>query len=120
MQSTGPTNPVLRSLVRRLREEGRKRKARVWLELAERLSRPRRSRGEVNLSQLERYAGEGETVVVPGKVLAAGRLTKSLRVAAFRFSAPARRKIAGAGGEALSLVQLLEQNPEGKGLRIVE
>ena len=120
MRPTGPTNPVLRALVRRLREEGRKRKAKIWLELADRLSRPRRGRAEVNVSQLERYAGEGETVVVPGKVLAAGRLTKALRVAAFRFSAPAKRKIVGAGGEALSLLQLLEENPEGKGLRIVE
>ncbi|MEM3012821.1 MAG: 50S ribosomal protein L18e [Candidatus Hadarchaeales archaeon] len=120
MRPTGPTNPVLRGLIRRLREEGRRRKAGVWLELAERLSGPRRSRAEVNLSHLNRCAGEGETVVVPGKVLAAGRLTKPLRVAAFGFSGTARRKILSAGGEVLSLAQLLEQNPEGKNLRIVE
>ncbi|MEM0358671.1 MAG: 50S ribosomal protein L18e [Candidatus Hadarchaeales archaeon] len=120
MRPTGPTNPVLKALIRRLREEGRRRKVRVWLDLAERLSRPRRNRAEINLSQLDRYAEEGETVVVPGKVLAAGKLTKPLRVAAFKFSLSAKRKIVSAGGEALSLTQLLEQNPEGKGLRIME
>ena len=117
---TGPTNPVLRKLIRGLREHGKKQKAPVWVELADRLSKPRRARAEVNLSRLSRYWDEGGIVVVPGKVLAAGRLDRPLRVAAFKFSHSARRKIVGAGGEVLTIQRLLEENPKGKGIRIME
>lgn len=116
---TGPTNPVLRRLVRQLREQAKKHKARIWLDLAERLEAPRRSRAEVNLSQLNRYTAEGNTVVVPGKVLAAGRLDHAISVASFKFSGAAKRKIITAGGKALTIGQLLEQNPSGNGIRLM-
>jgi len=120
MRPTGPTNPTLRRLIRKLREEGKKKNVRVWIDLAERLSKPRRRRAEVNLSHLNRYSENGETIVVPGKVLAAGKLTKSIKIAAFKFSQSARKKILSAGGEAMSIQQLLERNPGGKNLRIME
>jgi large subunit ribosomal protein L18e len=116
---TGPTNPVLRRLIRQLRKHGKKQKARVWLELAERLEGPRRARPEVNLSQINRYASDRETIVVSGKVLAAGDLNHPVSVAAFKFSGAARRKIAAAGGRAMSIQQLVEQNPSGKGVRLM-
>lgn len=117
---TGSTNPILRRLRRQLRELGKEKRAKIWSELADRLDGPRRSRAEVNLSQISRYTGEGETVVVPGKVLAAGKLDHPLTVAAFRFSAAARRKVAAAGGKALTIKQLLEENPSGAGVKLME
>jgi len=116
---TGPTNPQLRKLLRLLREQGKKQQARIWLEMAERLERPRRSRAEVNLSQINRYTENGSTVAVPGKVLAAGRLDHPVRVAALTFSAAAKRKIIAAGGSVLTLQQLLEENPTGKEVKLV-
>lgn len=117
---TGPTNPQVRKLLRLLREQGKKQKARIWLDLAERLERPRRSRAEVNLSQINRYTENGGVVAVPGKVLAAGRLDHPVTVAALTFSAPAKRKILAAGGNPLTLQQLLEQNPTGRGVKLME
>ncbi len=111
---------MLRRLVRQLREHGKKQKARIWLDLAERLDGPRRARAGVNLSQLNRYTAEGNTIVVSGKVLAAGRLSHPISVAAFKFSGPARRKIVAAGGKVLTIQQLVEQNPSGKGVRLME
>lgn len=118
--TTGSTNPTLRRLVRQLRVHGKKQKAKIWLDLAERLDGPRRTRAELNLSQLNRYTAEGSTIVVPGKVLAAGRLSHPISVAAFKFSGAARRKIIGSGGEALTIKQLVEQNPSGKGVSLME
>jgi large subunit ribosomal protein L18e len=111
---TGPTNPALRGLIERLRqrEEG------VWRRAAEILSRPTRKRVEVNLSKINRYGDRG-VLLVPGVVLASGVLDKPVTVSAFRFSAEARRKILEAGGRALGLEQLLEENPEGKGVIIL-
>ena len=117
---TGPTNPVLRKLARQLRERGKEQKVALWLDLAERLLQPRRARAEVNLSHLSRYSSEETTVVVPGKVLGAGKLNHPISIAAFKFSGTARRKIVGAGGKALTIQQLLEQNPSGRSITLME
>jgi large subunit ribosomal protein L18e len=117
---TGPTNPLLRRLIRRLREQGKKQGSGIWLELAKRLEGPRRARAEVNLSQLNRFTSEGNTIIVPGKVLAAGSLDHPISVAAFKFSEAARRKITAAGGRALTIPQFLEENPGGRGVRLME
>src|SRR4030042_519629 len=80
----------------------------IWGALAEDLDRSKRRRVAVNLSSIDRHAAEGEVVAVPGKVLAAGSLSKPLKVAAFSFSEGALEKIRAAEGEAMSLTELLE------------
>jgi large subunit ribosomal protein L18e len=117
---TGPMNPILRKLVRQLREKGKEQKVTIWLDLAERLMQPRRVRAEVNLSHIRRYSSGDSTLIVPGKVLGAGKLDRPLSVAAFKFSGTARRKITGSGGKALTIQQLLEQNPSGSGTIMME
>jgi len=117
---TGPMNPVLRKLVRQLRDKGKEQKVAIWLDLAERLMQPRRVRAEVNLSHISRYSSGDSTLIVPGKVLGAGKLDHPLSVAAFKFSGTARRKIIGSGGKALTIQQLLEQNPSGSGTIMME
>lgn len=116
---TGSTNPLLKSLIRDLRRLAKERRVRVWDDVANRLEVPRRMRPEVNLSQINRCADGGETVVVPGKVLAAGRLTKSVTVAAFKFSKSAIKKIVEAGGRAITIRQLMEENPDGRRVRLM-
>lgn len=74
---------------------------------------------EVNLSGIERYAKENETLVVPGVVLASGELKKSVRVAAWKFSTNARKKIEAAKGKCLAIQDLLKENPKGSGVRII-
>ncbi len=117
---TGPTNPVLRRLVRQLRAKAKEQRSALWQDLAERLVQPRRARPEINLSRINRYTEEGSVIVVPGKVLAAGKLNHPISVAAFKFSQAARRKIIGAGGKVMTIQQLLEQNPKGKGIILME
>ena len=116
---TGPTNPLMKGLIASLKAEGNKEERRFLLELAEQLGRSERRRAEVNLSRIERNAEKGETVVVPGKVLASGMLTKPVNVAAALFSAGAAAKIEAAGGKVLSIPELVKDNPEGTGVRIL-
>ena len=111
-------NPRLVSLIERLRERAAEDDAAVWDELASRLDAPSRSRAEVNVSRIERYADENETVVVPGKVLGGGVLSKSVDVAAFDFSSSAREKIDNAGGEPVALDAFVE-NGDASGVRVV-
>lgn len=116
---TGPTNPTLGRLIRDLREAGKKRNAAIWIDIAERLSQPRRMRIEVNLSHLNLYSNPNSTIVVPGKVLGAGKLDHPISVAAFKFSRTAHRKIIEARGRALTIKQLIEENPTGKNVIIM-
>ena len=115
VKRTGPTNPMLKDLIARLRKE----KAKIWKDVAEKLNKPTRKRVEVNLSRINRYAKEGETVLVPGVVLSAGDLNKRLTIAAWRFSKKAREKIENSGGRAISIEELMKENPKGSGVRIM-
>ncbi|MFW5965250.1 MAG: 50S ribosomal protein L18e [Halodesulfurarchaeum sp.] len=113
------TSPRLSSLIAECKSVARETGADVWREVAGRLEKPRRSHAEVNLSRIERYATEEETVVVPGKVLGSGALRKSVSIAAVDFSASARTKIEHADGDVMHLEQALEENPEGTNVRVI-
>jgi large subunit ribosomal protein L18e len=113
------TSPRLSSLIAELKSASRSTDAGVWRDVADRLEKPRRSHAEVNLSRIERYADEDETVVVPGKVLGSGVLTKDVTIAAVDFSGSAQTKIQQANGEAMSLEQAIERNPNGSGVRVI-
>jgi large subunit ribosomal protein L18e len=115
----GKQNPELVRLLIELRRTARAHHAPLWASVAERLERARHSVEPVNVSALERIADAGETVAVPGKILADGQLSKALTVGAFAFSAGAREKIRAAGGSAVSLHTLLKSKPEGAGVRLL-
>jgi large subunit ribosomal protein L18e len=112
-------NPELVRLVVELKKAARTHEAPVWAAVADRLERPRHQVTPVNVGHLERLTAAGETVVVPGKLLAAGRLGKQLTVAAFHFSKEARGKIHAAGGSAVSLHDLVRSHPDGAGVRLL-
>ncbi len=112
-------NPELVRTLIELRVAAKKNDAPVWGAVAERLARARHPRSPINVAHLERLTKPNETVVVAGKVLAEGRLTKPLVVGAFDYSSAARAKIQSAGGQALSLPQLLESHPDGTGVRLL-
>ena len=110
-----PTNPVLLETIEVLEEQ----EAPVWGEVAENLGKVNRRRPEVNISDVERIAEDGDTVVVPGKVLGSGRLTKEVNVAAFKASKGAKKQIKE-NGEFMFIQELVEENPEGSEVKLVK
>lgn len=119
MKRTGPTNIVLRKTIRMLRKYANMYKAPIWADIAERLEVPRRKRIVVNVSRINRYTKPGDVVVVPGKVLGAGRIDHPVTVAAIAFSETAIRKIKEAGGRVLHILQLVEENHRGSNVKII-
>jgi large subunit ribosomal protein L18e len=113
-------NPELLSVIRSLRKKAKESNAAIWTDVADRLSSSRRRRVAVNLSRLNRYAKEKETLVVPGKVLGSGKIEHPLVVVAFTFSEQAQSKILSAKGKCLTIQDLLETNPKGSNVRIME
>ncbi len=118
MRQTMSTNIYLRRLIHTLKKYSREFKAPIWRDVAEYLSRPTRKRVEVNLSRINRYAKDGDVVVVPGKVLGSGTLSRKVTVAAWRFSRSAYEKIRKVG-EAITIEELLRRNPSGSNVKII-
>ncbi len=112
-------NPELVKLIRDLKIHAKNHNAKIWKDIAERLEGPSRNYAVVNVSKLERYAKEKEVIIVPGKLLGSGVITKSVSVAAWRVSDTAKDKINNAGGEVLSIRELMEKNPKGSHIRIM-
>ena len=117
---TGPTNPQTRALVKELEKKSREQKVALWADIAERLQKPARHRAYVNVNKLERICKKGDTVIIPGKLLAAGNITKAIKVASLNCSATARAKIDAAGGKYFTLNELIKENPKGKNVRIIK
>lgn len=92
----------------------KKQKKPIWKKTAKYLSLPRRKRVEVNLSKIEKYAKPESTVLVPGKVLGMGKLTKKLTIAAFSFSKSAKKLIEESNSTILTIKDLVEKNPDGR------
>jgi large subunit ribosomal protein L18e len=120
MKKPKSTNPLMVELIQDLIARSREEKSLIWRDIAKRLSRSASLRAEVNISRIARYSKKGETLVVPGKVLGSGSINHPVNVAALNFSAKAKEKIIKAGGKCLSLRNLMEQNPKGTGVKIIE
>jgi large subunit ribosomal protein L18e len=119
VRKTKTTNPELINAINLLKKQSRDNDAGIWHDVAERLSKPRRRNLVVNISRLNRYTHRSETVVVPGKVLAAGQIGHAITVGAFAFSAKAREKIEAAKGKCLSLDDLIKKHPKGTKVKII-
>jgi len=116
---TGPTNPIIATMIEEIRNRGYREKIPFLIKLADELETPKRQRAEVNLSKLNRVCKDNDIVVVPGKVLSSGILKKPLKVAAASFSMAAIEEIQKAGGKVLSIEELVKENPKGTNVRIV-
>ena len=119
MKRTGPTNPYLEQLVNDLKKAALKEDAPLWRRIANDLEKPTRQRRVVNIYKIDRHAKNGETLVVPGKVLGVGDINRKVRVAAFTFSRQALDKINKIGGQAIRIEDVLKENPKGKNVRIL-
>jgi large subunit ribosomal protein L18e len=117
MKRTGPMNYQLQSLLTEL--EPKAVESRFWKRVVKDLKKPSRQRRMVNVYKIDKFARDGETVLVPGKVLSVGDMSKKVDVAAIHFSTEARIKIEKANGKAITIKELLAQNPDGKKVRIL-
>jgi large subunit ribosomal protein L18e len=113
------SNPRLESLIYALKKASRENEANIWREIAGRLATSSRNHAEVNIGKISRYAREDETILVPGKVLAAGVIARPVQVAAFSFSDAAREKITETGGTCMTIEELVAANPKGSRVRIL-
>jgi large subunit ribosomal protein L18e len=118
VKRTGPTDVILRNLIKDLNTLSTKQKVNIWKRIAKDLSKSTRQRRVVNVSRLNNFAKDGETVIVPGKVLSEGDFTKKINVVAWNFSEVAKTKI-NSTGKTMTIRQLMKDNPKGQKVRIL-
>lgn len=116
----GPESKRTMELVNLLRKKAVEEKASIWKKVADKLSRSARRMAEVNLYNIDRHSKEGDTVVVPGKVLSTGMLSHKVTVAAHKFSASAAEKIRKSGSTCMGIADIVKDNPKGKGIILME
>ena len=113
------TNEALIDLIDQLKAQSRNTGAALWRDVALRLEKSRSNWSKPNLSRLSRHAEGEKFVLIPGKLLGSGEVTGKQTVAAFSFSAGARQKIEAAGGETMTIAELMDKNPNGTGVFIL-
>jgi len=111
---TGPSDIRVRKLITRLKKLSKETGKGIWRRVAEDLLKPRRNRAEVPLHKIEKYVNDGDVVVVPGKVLSNGELTKKVTIIALSTSKEALEKIKKSGSEFISLYDVTGQEIQGK------
>jgi large subunit ribosomal protein L18e len=111
-RKTLTTNKVLFDTIKDLKKLSNKTGVNVWKAVAEKLSAPASQRPQVNISRLEKYAKDGEKIIIPGKLLGDGQISKKLTVVAFSASQSAISKIEKAGGKFIEIKKYLSENPD--------
>jgi large subunit ribosomal protein L18e len=106
------TNPDLIRLITFLRKQSP-----FWLKFSMLLAKPKRIAIKANISRIDKIAKPNSVVVVPGKVLSDGELTKNITLAALSFSGNARQKLAKA--KIVKLEDLAKENKKGEGIILI-
>ena len=95
------------------------KKQKNWLKIASLLSSPRSRKISVNLDKIDRESREGDTIVVPGKVLSQGEISKKIRVVALNFSEEAEKKLKDKKCELVRILKEIKINPNANGVKII-
>ena len=117
----GTTKLSTKKIIAELEKASRKRKQKIWLDIAAIISKPRRIRTSVNLWRLEKLAKKntGKVLLVPGKILGYGDIETKAEVAALEFSEKAKNAIQK-NGKVYSLMDILEKDVKPSKIMIVK
>ena len=110
------TNQVVISMAKDLKKASLKNDAPIWAKLAEFALKPSIARKDINLNRIGQLTKENDIVIFPGKVLGTGNVPHKITLFSFSISNSAADKIVENGGKIISHVDLIEQNPTGKGV----
>ena len=95
------------------------RKNAKWNSIAKILSGSTRGYSSVNLFEIDKQTTAGDTVVITGKVLSKGELTKKVRICALSISEKAMGKLKETKSEIVSILEEIKKNPKAEGIKII-
>lgn len=111
---TKTTNQELFDTIRVCTKYSNSKGVALYKTIADELSRSASQRAEVNLSKIEKLSNSGDVIIVPGKVLATGILTKKVTIVAFSASETAIERITLAGAKFVTIMDYVSNKPATK------
>lgn len=112
-------NQVVLQMAKKLKQASTKNDAPIWAKLAQLAQKPSSARKVVNLTKINGVTKENDVVVIPGKILGTGNLLHKITVSSFSISNSAATKIIESGGKIISISEMIEKFPTGKGVKII-
>ncbi len=113
-------NAKLKETIQELKKISIEKKIPLWKRVATELEKSnRRRRRIVNLTRINLHTKSGETILVPGKVLANGELDHKVSIVAWKFSQQAINKIKEAKGEIIHLEDFMKKEIKGRRVRLI-
>ncbi len=92
----------------------------AWKAIAQKISGSTRHYASVNLSTIEKNTTAGDTVVIPGKILSQGSITKKVRICALGISELAREKLKATKSEYVSILEEIKKNAKAEGIKVLK
>lgn len=94
-------------------------KQKAWFKIVQFISAGKRNHYSLNLSEIDAKATAGDTVLVLGKVLSSGHLTKKVKIVALAISEQAKDKLKETKSEFITIKDEIIKNPKGEGMKIL-
>ena len=112
-QTRRKTNPEVVETIR----EAMKHKP--WVKVLAILSGPKCNYTSLNLSQINNKSSVGDTVLIVGKVLSLGSITKKIKICALSISENAKVKLKESKSEFITIFDEIKKNPKAEGIKIL-
>ena len=92
----------------------------AWLKIAAILSGSTIRLPAKNLYEINTVAETGDVIVIPGKVLSTGELTKKIKIVALSISQIAKESLKESKSEFIPLIEEIRKNPKAEGVKILQ
>ena len=106
-------------MAKQLKAASAKNKAPIWSKLAQFALKPKSAKRVVNLTKINDLTKDNAVVIVPGKILATGKIDHKITLSSFSISNSAAKKVIESGGKILSFSEIIEKFPNGNGVQII-
>lgn len=107
------TNPELKEIVALALDN------KAWQKIAQIVSASTKRQTAINLSELNEQVSDGDTIVVPGKILSSGNLKKKIVICGLAISKVAKEKLKLSKSEFIHISEEIKRNPKGEGILII-
>ena len=91
-----------------------------WNFLVKELSSSTRKTPSVNLKDIDAKVKTGDTIVITGKILSKGDLTKKIRICALSISQSALERLKESKSEFIKLKEEIIKNKKAEGIKLIK
>nr|AQS33378.1 hypothetical protein [uncultured archaeon]AQS34158.1 hypothetical protein [uncultured archaeon] len=91
----------------------------AWESTAKILAGPTRKQSSLNLFEIEKKVSQGDTILIPGKILSKGELTKQIDIVALSISKEAKEKLAKSKSKFRTIKEEIQKNKKMEGVKVL-